>query len=246
MEVVLAWTEAHHPDILCVQETKVRDEEFPLEPLRAAGWSVLFRGEKSYNGVAILSRRPADASWAGLDDGGPADPTRLLAAQFGNLTVINTYVPQGRELTHERFAYKLAWFRRLRSLFDRRFRPEDLVLWCGDLNVAREPIDVHSPERHTDHVCFHESVRREFEACLRWGFVDVYRMFHPEAGRYSFFDYRTPQAVERGIGWRIDYLFASPALAACARGADIDVEPRRAAKPSDHTFLSADFEIGDA
>ena len=242
LEVLLAWVEANRVDILCVQETKVRDEEFPLEPLRNAGWSVLFRGEKSYNGVAILSRQPADESWAGFDDGGPADSTRLLAARFGKLTVLNTYVPQGREITHEKYLYKQEWFRRLKSLLDHRFQPGGLLLWCGDLNVAREPIDVHSPESHTDHVCYHADVRREFEACLRWGFVDVYRKFHPEAGRYSFFDYRTPRAVERGIGWRIDYLLASSALAARARGAFIDLQPRLALKASDHTFLVADFE----
>jgi exodeoxyribonuclease-3 len=242
LETVLSWAETNRPDVLCVQETKVRDEEFPLEPLRAAGWHAEFRGEKSYNGVAILSRRPPDETWAGFDDGGPADCTRLLAARFGALTVVNAYVPQGRSIDHEMYAYKLAWFARLRRLFDRRFRPDDPVLWCGDLNVAREPADLHSPETNADHVCYHEEVRRAFEQCLAWGFTDVYRRFHPEPGRFSFFDYRTPNAVDRGMGWRIDYLLASPALAGRARDAFIDLAPRRAPKASDHTFVAADFE----
>lgn len=242
LEVLLAWAASNRPDVLCVQETKVRDEEFPVEPLRAAGWHAEFRGEKSYNGVAILSKRVPDETWAGFDDGGPADCTRLLAARFGTLTVVNAYVPQGRSLDHEMYAYKLAWFERLRKLFDRRLQAGDPVLWCGDLNVAREPSDLHSPETNADHVCYHEAVRRAFERCLGWGFTDVYRQFHPEPGRFSFFDYRTPNAVARGMGWRIDYLLASAALASRARDAFIDLEPRRAPKASDHTFVVADFE----
>ncbi|MDZ4198213.1 MAG: exodeoxyribonuclease III, partial [Kiritimatiellia bacterium] len=209
MEAIVAWGDANHPDVLCIQETKVRDEEFPIAPLREAGWFAEFRGEKSYNGVAILSRCPPDEVWAGFEDDGPTDVTRLLAARFGPLVVLNTYVPQGRELTHEMYRYKLAWFGRLRRWIESRFRPEDPLLWCGDLNVARTPMDVHSPETHLNHVCYHKDVRLAFEECLQWGFTDVYRQFHPEPNRYSFYDYRSPGAVQRNIGWRIDYLLAS-------------------------------------
>lgn len=242
LSAVLEWAGANHPDVLCIQETKVRDEEFPIEPIRAAGWHAIYRGEKSYNGVAILSRQPPEESWAGFEDGGPADATRLLAARFGSVRVINTYVPQGREIEHDMYAYKLEWFARLHRLFERKFDPSDQVLWCGDLNVARTPLDVHSSETHTEHVCYHEAVRRAFEECLQWGFEDVYRRFHPEPNRYSFYDYRSPGAVQRNIGWRIDYLLASSGLAPLARDAFIDVAPRLAPQASDHTFVAADFE----
>ncbi len=243
METILAWLAQHQPDALCIQETKVQDVEFPRAPLEAAGWQVAFRGEKAYNGVALISKQPANNVRFGLDDGGQADETRLLCAELGGVTIINTYVPQGRELTHTMFAYKLDWFRRLRSYFDRHFKPTQPVLWCGDLNVAATPQDVHAPESYEDHVCFHADVRREFAATCGWGFEDVFRKFHPEPDRYSFFDYRTINAVKRNIGWRLDYLLASPALATKAVAADIDLGPRQQPKASDHTPVWAEFKL---
>ncbi len=243
MEMLLAWLRQHQPDALCLQETKVQDADFPRAPLAAAGWHVVFRGEKTYNGVAIVSRAPAAAVRFGLDDGGSADEARLMWANVGGVTVVNTYVPQGRELTHAMYRYKLDWFRRLGRFFGRHFKPADLVVWCGDLNVAAEPEDVHAPERHQQHVCFHADVRQALADCRRWGFVDVYRRFHPEPGRYSFFDYRTPDAVQHNIGWRLDYLLASPALAARATAAEIDLAPRRAPQASDHAPVWAEFAL---
>lgn len=166
-----------------------------------------------------------------------------MRARVGGVTLVNSYVPQGRELTHAMYRYKREWFRRLRRYFDRHVRPDELLLWCGDLNVAAEPADVHAPERYARHVCFHVAARRALAGCRAWGFVDVYRRFHPEPGRYSFFDYRTPQAVQRNIGWRLDYLLASPALAARAMAAEIDLAPRRAPRPSDHAPVWADFAL---
>jgi exodeoxyribonuclease-3 len=242
-ETILQWMAEHQPDVLCVQETKVQDHEFPKEVFEQAGYQVVFKGEKSYNGVALISRQPVDEITFGLDDGGPADEPRLLLARIGPLHILNTYVPQGREIDHEMYAYKLEWFRRLRQLFERRFKPTDLLVWVGDLNVAKESIDVHSPELYKDHVCFHEYVRKAFSVCLDWGFVDVFRQFHPEAGLYTFFDYRTINAVKRGIGWRLDYILATPGLASKAISCEIDVKPRLAPKASDHTFLMADFQL---
>ena len=133
---VLSWLERHRPDVLCLQETKVQDAEFPEAPFRAAGWHVVFRGEKSYNGVAIVSRRPPDEVAFGFDDGGPADAARLVRARFGDLRIVNTYVPQGRAVDHAQYAYKLEWLGRLRALFEREYRREDRLLWTGDLHLA--------------------------------------------------------------------------------------------------------------
>lgn len=243
IDVVRRWVETARPDVLCLQETKVQDPDFPALDIEGMGYRSVFRGEKTYNGVAVLSTRAPDAVEFGFRDGGQADETRLAIAKFGPLTVVNTYVPQGREVDHPMFAYKLEWFARLRRLFDARFSPADALLWCGDLNVAAGPDDVHSPEQYADHVCYHPDARAAFAACMAWGFVDVFRRFHPEPGQYSFFDYRTPNALKRGIGWRLDYLLASPALAARATGSFIDTEPRRAEKPSDHTVVVADFDL---
>lgn len=242
MDVILAWLEEHRPDALCLQETKVQDSEFPAQPLEGAGWHVVFRGEKAYNGVALISKLAAANVQFGLDDT-PRDETRLLSARLGKITVVNTYVPQGREVEHPMYRYKIEWFARLRRYFDRRFKPTDLVLWTGDLNVAAEPMDVHNPDERGNHVCYHIDARKAFAACRAWGFVDVFRKHHPEPGQYTFFDYRTPKAAERGLGWRIDYLLASPALAARSTCAYIDVKPRLARKSSDHTFLAAEFTV---
>jgi len=240
--LVLEWLRRHSPDVLCLQETKTPDDQFPVAAFEAVGYHAIFRGEKSWNGVAMLCRRAPDRTGFGFTDGGPADESRLMWAVFGDLAVVNTYVPQGRDITHAMYAYKQEWFRRLRRWFDRTFRPTDLLLWCGDLNVARTPDDVYDPDSHQNHVCFHVDVRRAFEECLAWGFVDLFRRRHPEPGHYTFFDYRAPRALERGIGWRIDYLLASPALAALEEDCFIDLEPRRAPKPSDHTVLAARFK----
>ena len=242
METVLGWLAEHQPDILCLQETKVQDEEFPAEPIRAAGWQVVFRGQKAYNGVALVSRKPLADVGFGLDSE-PKDESRVIHARLGKVHVVNTYVPQGREVDHEMFGYKLNWFRRLRGFFDRRFKTSDLVAWCGDLNVARTPIDVHNPEERANHVCYHADARNALEHCIAWGYDDVFRKHHPEPGQYSFFDYRTPKAAERGLGWRIDYILASPALARSSKTAEIDLAPRLKPKASDHTFVTAEFGL---
>jgi exodeoxyribonuclease III len=245
LETVVAWLERHQPDILCLQETKVEDPLFPSEALRTAGYTAAFCGQKSYNGVAVLSRSSPDEVSFGLDDGGPADGPRLAHARFGALSVVNTYVPQGRDLDHEMYRYKIEWLGRLKSYFDRRFRPADNVIWAGDCNVAAEPIDVHNPAQRERHVCFHADARRAFHECRAWGFEDVFRRHHPEPGHYTFFDYRTAMAVERGLGWRIDYILATGPLARKSLRSWIDLEPRRGVRPSDHTVLVADFS-GDS
>jgi len=243
LDLILKWMDAQKADVLCIQETKVQDSEFPEEIIQASGYHVVYKGMKAYNGVALISRTAPDEVSFGLDTE-PRDEPRLLFARIGKLNIVNTYVPQGREVEHEMFRYKLDWFKRLRQYFDKRFKKEDLLLWTGDLNVAAEPIDVHNPETRKNHVCYHADARKAFTECRAWGFVDVFRKHHPEPGQYTFFDYRTINAAKRGLGWRIDYLLASPALADQCRNAFIDIEPRLKTKPSDHTFLVGDFDIG--
>ena len=241
LDIVLGWLADHAPDVLCLQETKVQDAEFPLDAFRLAGWHVAFKGEKSYNGVAIVSKKPADELSFGLDSE-PADAPRLVHARFGALHVVNTYVPQGRELDHAMYAYKLAWFARLKKYFEKQFTPATPLLWCGDLNVARHPIDVTNPENKTNHVCYHQAVRDAFEDALSFGFVDLFRHHHPELVDYSFYDYRAPFDPGQKRGWRIDYVLATPPLAKKSIAAAIDIAPRTRPKPSDHCPLFADLQ----
>ncbi|MHC4996828.1 MAG: exodeoxyribonuclease III, partial [Planctomycetota bacterium] len=213
LEIVLAWLDAHQPDVLCIQETKAQDHDFPALDFAGAGYHVVFRGEKSYNGVAIVSRRKPDDTSFGFADGGPADATRLAYARFGPLHVVNTYVPQGREIDHEMYQVKLKWFKRLRKYFDKNFTTRKRVVWVGDLNVAPEPMDIHNSEQQKNHVCYHVDVRRAFAETVSWGFEDVFRKHRPGPGEYTFYDYRTPNAVKRKMGWRIDHILATPPLA---------------------------------
>ena len=241
LDVVLGWLADYAPDVLCLQETKAQDPEFPADAFRLAGWHVAFRGEKSYNGVALVSKTAPDDVSFGLDSE-PADPTRLVHARFGNLHVVNTYVPQGREIDHAMYAYKLAWFARLKKYFEKNFTPATPLLWCGDLNVARHPIDVTNPENKTNHVCYHQAVRDAFEDALSFGFVDLFRHHHPELVDYSFYDYRAPFDPGQKRGWRIDYVLATPPLAKKSIAAAIDIVPRTRPKPSDHCPLFADLQ----
>ena len=242
LDLVLEWLHREAPDVLCFQETKVQDPDFPAEPFREAGYPIVFRGQKAYAGVAIASREEPQEVTFGFDDDG--DEARLIRAVIRGIPVVNTYVPQGRSPDSPHFRYKLAWLARLRALFDRHYSPQEPLLWMGDFNVAPEPIDVYDPKRLKNHVDFHPEARAALERVREWGFVDVFRLHHPdEPGQYTFWDYRARDPVERGIGWRVDHIWATEPLARRSIRAWIDVEARRAARPSDHTFLVAEFAL---
>lgn len=243
LAIVLSWLKKNKPDILCIQETKVVDELFPASEFEAVGYHAAFRGQKSYNGVAIISRVKPTKVVCGFDDGGPADESRLIAAKVGPVNVVNTYIPQGRELDHEMYQYKLEWFKRLRGFFDGHFTPRMRLVWVGDLNVAPEARDIHNAEQQANHVCFHTDVRNALEDTKAWGFTDVFRKHCPDPGQYTYFDYRMRNAVKRGTGWRVDHILATRCLTAKSMDSYIDLKPRLAEKPSDHTFLVAEFDI---
>jgi exodeoxyribonuclease-3 len=244
LPIVIPWLKENRPDVLCMQETKVDDAHFPVTEFTAAGYHVVFSGEKQYNGVAVASlKKPDDVSF-GLADDGPADEARLIRADFSGVSVINAYVPQGRDRDALQFIYKLEWFKRLRHYLERSMTPDKPVIWLGDLNVAPENIDVHDPKRLIGHVCFTPEVREAFAAVKSWGFEDIFRRHHPgEAGQYTFFDYRVPGAVERGLGWRVDHILATAPLAKRSLDCRIDLRPRLMEKPSDHTVLTAEFNM---
>lgn len=242
LPILETWLPRAEVDVLGFQETKVEDGSFPETFFRDRGYDVVFRGQKSYNGVAVASRLPLTEVAFGFGDGEePGDETRLLQCTVGGVRLLNSYVPQGKALDHADFAYKLRFFQRLRKLLERSCRPEDPVLWMGDLNVVPTDRDVTHPENKRQHVCVHEDVRRALEDVLSWGLEDVFRRHRPEDGEFSFWDYRVPRALERNIGWRIDHFFATPALARRSTGALVERSLRQEERPSDHTAVVVDF-----
>jgi exodeoxyribonuclease-3 len=242
LPLVLRWLKEHSPDVLCLQETKVQDHDFPEDAFTSAGYRVIYRGEKSYNGVAIASRHPLEAVLYGFDGEGSDEGARLIAASVRGVPVVNTYVPQGYDPASEKFQYKLRWLERLLRFFQERFRRDRPLLWAGDFNVAPEPADVFDPVALSGQIGFHPEEHRALARLREWGFIDVFRMHHAEGGHYTFWDYRVRDAVQNKLGWRVDHIWATPALAGRCTGALIDVIPRLWERPSDHTFVVAEFD----
>ena len=243
LHTLLPWLEKVKPDVACLQETKAQDSDFPISAIEDVGYRAVFRGEKSYNGVAILSKTSVEAARHGFDDGGPADEARLICGTVSGVAVVNAYVPQGRAPDHEMFAYKLEWFGRLKAFLDAHFSADRPVVLVGDLNVAPEAIDVHDPKRLLGHVCFNPRASEALDAVAGWGLIDVFRKHVPEPGRYTYYDYRAKNAIEEGKGWRIDHILATSSLAEHSVNAWIDLDPRRGERPSDHTPLLAEFDL---
>ena len=241
LPIVIDWLRRNTPDVLAVQETKVQDADFPTEAFAKIDYRCIFRGQKTYNGVAIFSPHPIEDVEFGLLDE-PRDEPRLLKARVRGVTIVNTYVPQGYLPDSDKFQYKLEWFERLLAYFQRRFKPTDALLWVGDLNIAPEPIDVYDPEALSGHVCFHPRVHEALAKVMSWGFVDVFRMLCSKPGQYSFWDYRAGNAFGRNLGWRLDHIMATTPLAQKCRSCTIDKEPRAAERPSDHTPVVAVFD----
>jgi len=242
LPLVLDWLGREGPDILCLQETKAQDKDFPVKEFGEIGYGVHFRGQKSYNGVAIASRHPFEEVRKELR-GEEGEEARFVSAVVQGVTVLDAYVPQGQAVGSPKFEYKLAWLRDLLNHIRRNYDPGKPLLLAGDFNVALEPVDVYDPEGLKGEVCFHPDEQAILRQYLDWGLVDVLRRNHPEGGHYTFWDYRVPNALKRKMGWRIDYIFATPPLAEKCKNVWIDTKARMAEKPSDHTFLVAEFDV---
>ncbi len=243
IDIVKSWLVRHQPDVLCIQETKVQDADFPIEHFSQIGYGVVKKGQKAYNGVAIASKIQPEDIIKGLEGTDPQE-ARFITAKYSDITIINTYVPQGYSRDSFKYQYKLEWFKKLRDFLDRSFTPESPVIWAGDLNVAPESIDVHDPKGLLGHVCFNPEVQGALYHVKEWGFVDVFRKMHPgEPNQYTFFDYRVRNAVQRKLGWRVDHIMATKSLADKTVDTYIDLEPRLQKRPSDHTFVAAEFAL---
>lgn len=237
------WINDARPDLLFLQETKTQDKFFPSEIFACLGYKSFYHGEKSYNGVAALVKNEFEGINVsfGFDDGIlPYFDTRILTLKYKSLTVLNTYVPQGKSIEHSDFDVKKKFFARVKNIIERE--KNNLFLWLGDLNVAPDMIDVTHPEAKKKHVCFCDDIRKIFQDTKN-SLVDVLRLFNQSAGVFTFYDYRVNDAVSRGIGWRIDHMLASESLAKLSRSCSPDIRPRTWEKPSDHVPLTAEFEL---
>lgn len=243
LPIIIDWLKKESPDILCVQETKVQDHDFPNEPLEDAGYCCSFKGQKSYNGVAILSQKSPSDVFAGFGDEDENEGPRLIRLSIDGIVVVNTYIPQGQNPSSDKFEYKIDWFKRLRKYFEINFEPTSPVIWTGDFNVAPSPIDVYDPDKLFGSICYHPDEHKALKEVMAWGFIDVYRLHKPDKKAFTFWDYRIPNAVKRGIGWRVDHICATHCLAKVSKTAWIDREPRLSPKPSDHTFIVAEFDL---
>jgi len=242
LPIILDWLDREHSDVLCLQETKAQDKDFPSDSFEAAGYHVAFKGQKSYNGVAIISEQPLDKIRTNLYDSSEEE-ARFISAIIGDIPVINVYVPQGVALGTEKFEYKLRWFRDLLSHIQENYDPDMPLLLTGDFNVALEPMDVFDPEKFRGEVGFHPDEQAVLQEFLDWGFVDIFRKHQTDGGHYTFWDYRIPNALKRRMGWRIDYILATESLSQKSRKVWIDTHARGLPKPSDHTFLVAEFNL---
>jgi exodeoxyribonuclease-3 len=240
-EAVLSWLRKHAPDLLCLQETKVEDAQFPMEAFRAAGYEPVVAGQKSYNGVAMLSKRPLTEVRIGFADLPLDEQKRLMAATIDGIRVINVYMPNGQSVGSEKFIYKLGFIARLRTYLDQCHKPEEPLVLVGDFNVAPEPIDVHDPKGWEGEVLFHPEARAALAHLKSWGLEDLFRLHHTEGGAYSWWDYRIA-AFRRNLGLRIDHLWGTSGVAARCRGCEIDKAPRAGERPSDHAPVIAVFE----
>jgi exodeoxyribonuclease-3 len=236
---VLDWLAAEQPDILALQETKLVDEKFPLAAIESAGYRALYAGQKTYNGVALLSRAPGGevvTAMPGLDD----PQRRVLAASIDGVRVINLYVPNGESVSSDKYRYKLDWLAKLTGWLRAELAAHPRLIVLGDFNIAPEPRDVYDPKAWEGSVLFSEPERAAFGQLLGLGLCDSFRLFEQADKSFSWWDYRM-QGFRRNLGLRIDHILASPALCQVCRACRIDKGPRAAERPSDHAPVVAEF-----
>lgn len=241
MPLVLKWLEAAKPDVLCMQETKCTDDKFPAEAFAELGYRSESFGQRTYNGVAIVSRTEIESAQRGFPDDEEGAQARLLGATVGGVRIVNVYVPNGQAVGTDKYRFKLEWMKRLRAFFDESYGVSEQVLVCGDFNVAPEERDVHDPELWQGRILFSRRERAALDELKGWGFTDAFRMHTEEGGHYSWWDYRQG-SFRRNAGLRIDHLWVSEPLAARCTRAWIDTAPRGWERPSDHTPVIAEFK----
>lgn len=260
---VLDWLAANPVDVLCLQETKQPDSDFPQAELQAAGYHSVFSGQKTYNGVAILSREPADEVQIGIPTLRSFDPStmlrtglaqdrlgsgqgfaddqkRVIAATINSIRVVCVYVPNGQSVDSDKYQYKLAWLTALHDWLKQELTRHPKLVLLGDYNIAPEDRDVYDPAAWQGNVLVSEPERQQFENLLQIGLRDSFRLFEQPDKSYSWWDYRM-MAFRRNMGLRIDHILISEPLVPQCKSCVIDKAPRKLERPSDHTPVVVEF-----
>lgn len=230
---VLDWLQANQPDVLCLQETKQEDSKFPYEALSAAGYQALHCGQKTYNGVAILSRHALLNPQFGIPDFADVQQ-RIASATIGDLRVVCAYFPNGQSVGSEKYLYKLGWLEVFTKWLENELKTYPKLVLLGDYNIAPEDRDVHDPKVWEGQVLVSEPEREAFRKLQGLGLHDSFRLFDQAEGSFSWWDYRMA-AFRRNLGLRIDHILVSAPLLGNCKAAWIDKAPRKLERPSDHT-----------
>lgn len=240
LEHVLDWLATEQPDVLAIQETKSMDDSFPANEFQQAGYHVVFSGQKTYNGVAIVSKLPATdviTDIPGLDD----PQRRILVATVGDVRIINLYVPNGQAVGTDKYAYKLDWLQKVTAFVETQQAIYPNVVVLGDFNIAPDDRDVREPEKWAGEVLCSEPERAALQSLLATGLHDSFRLFDQEEKLFSWWDYRM-LAFRRNRGLRIDLILVSDAMRERCTRSWIDKAPRKLDRPSDHAPVIAEFK----
>lgn len=236
---VLNWLAREVPDVLALQETKTEDAGFPLAAIEAAGYTAVYSGQKTYNGVAVLTRKPVldvVTDLPGLDD----PQRRILAVAVDDWRIVDLYVPNGSEVGSDKYAYKLDWLARVHDWLKDEVRRYPRLVVLGDFNIAPEDRDVHDPDAWREKILCSTPERQALHAWQALGLQDAFRRFEQPEQSFTWWDYRM-NGFRRNLGLRIDHILVSAELAEICTGCRIDVEPRRLERPSDHAPVVAEF-----
>jgi exodeoxyribonuclease-3 len=230
---VLDWLAANPVDVLCLQETKQQDSDFPQATLQEAGYHSLFSGQKTYNGVAILSRAPAVEVQYGIP-GHDGEQKRVIAATYGEIRVVDVYIPNGQSIDSDKYQYKLNWLTALHDWLNQELERHPKLVLLGDYNIAPEDRDVHDPVAWQGNVLVSEPERAKFQSLVQLGLHDSFRLFEQPEKSFTWWDYRM-MAFRRNHGLRIDHILISGPLVEQCKSCVIDKAPRKLERPSDHT-----------
>ena len=239
---VIRWIDKVNPDILCLQETKVMDESFPVEPFEKLGYFVEVFGQKSYNGVAIISKIDLENVKKGFYGCTESDQKRLISADINGIKIINVYVPNGSSLGSDKFNYKINWLNCLASLLDDFEKEGALICLMGDFNVAPSNLDIHDSNKYEGGIMASELERNALNNVLKGRLIDSFRMFEKNTGHWSWWDYRN-NSYELNKGWRIDHIYISKDLSSKLKSCVIDSSPRANSRPSDHAPVMIDLDL---
>ncbi len=238
---VLDWLASEQPDVLCLQETKMEDAAFPYAEISAAGYHAVHHGQKTYNGVAILSRQVPEAVTTGIP--GYADAqARLIAATIGGCRIVCAYIPNGQAVGSEKYAYKLSWLSALQDWLAEELLAQPRLALLGDYNIAPEDRDVHDPTAWQGQILCSEAERAAFFSLTALGLRDAFRLFEQPEKLFSWWDYRM-LGFRRNQGLRIDHILLSEPLAQHCVACRIDKAPRKLERPSDHAPVLAELEL---